>query len=61
MTMAVLTHLLGANAMRAMCGIESSPMAGMDAMYMLMSIFHSAPWLKLIMSRANMNQGGPTE
>jgi hypothetical protein len=28
-----------------------SPLTGMAAMYLLMSIFHSPPWLKLISSR----------
>lgn len=26
----------------------SSPMSGMTMMYLLMSVFHSSPWLKLI-------------
>ena len=29
----------------------SSPMSGMTVMYLLMSAFHSSPWLKLISSR----------
>ena len=29
----------------------SSPLGGMIPMYLLMSAFHSAPWLKLISSR----------
>ena len=29
----------------------SSPMSGMTLMYLLMSAFHSSPWLKLIASR----------
>ena len=31
----------------------SSPMSGMTLMYLLMSAFHSSPWLKLISSRRN--------
>ena len=27
---------------------DSSPLTGMVAMYVLMSIFHSLPWLKLV-------------
>ena len=34
---------------------DASPLTGMVPMYLLMSAFHSAPWLKLISSR----QGGP--
>jgi hypothetical protein len=30
---------------------EASPLSGMVPMYLLMSGFHSAPWLKLISSR----------
>jgi hypothetical protein len=30
---------------------SSSPLSGMALMYLLMSAFHSAPWLKLILSR----------
>ena len=33
-----------------------SPLNGMAAMYVLMSVFHSAPWLKLISSRRNAPQ-----
>jgi hypothetical protein len=29
----------------------SSPMNGMTLMYLLMSLFHTAPWLRLISSR----------
>ncbi|HUH83654.1 MAG TPA: hypothetical protein VLX85_03535 [Stellaceae bacterium] len=30
---------------------HASPLSGMGAMYLLMSAFHSAPWLRLISSR----------
>jgi hypothetical protein len=30
---------------------DSSPMSGMTVMYLLMSAFHAAPWLRLIFSR----------
>jgi hypothetical protein len=30
---------------------DASPLSGMVPMYLLMSAFHSAPWLKLISSR----------
>jgi hypothetical protein len=32
---------------------RSSPMSGMTLMYLLMSAFHSSPWLKLIFCRRN--------
>ncbi len=31
----------------------SSTMSGMTVMYLLMSVFHSSPWLKLIATRRN--------
>jgi len=30
---------------------EASPLCGMAAMYLLMSAFHAAPWLRLISGR----------
>jgi hypothetical protein len=33
----------------------SSPMSGMTVMYLLMSAFHTAPWLRLISSRRAMS------
>lgn len=48
--MALLTALLGDGA--ALCSIAStSPLSGMAPMYLLMSIFHLPPWLKLMASR----------
>src|SRR5262249_49617562 len=43
--MAILTGVHGGNMPDA---IDASPLAGMVPMYVLMSAFHSAPWLKLI-------------
>jgi hypothetical protein len=37
---------------------DASPFTGMVAMYVLMSIFHSLPWLKLISSWRNRRAGG---
>ena len=34
------------------CGMTSSPLGGMAAMYALMSAFHLAPWLRLLARRA---------
>ena len=48
--MALLTGVLG--SADALCSTASaSPLGGMVAMYLLMSAFHMAPWLKLISSR----------
>jgi hypothetical protein len=50
--MALLTGVLGGGSPDALCSIVSaSPLSGMVPMYLLMSAFHSAPWLKLISSR----------
>jgi hypothetical protein len=36
---------------------HASPLSGMALMYLLMAAFHSAPWLKLISSRAKRLEG----
>jgi len=48
--MAVLTgiHVGGMPDMLCSATHDASPLTGMVAMYVLMSIFHSPPWLKLI-------------
>jgi hypothetical protein len=51
--MALLTYVLGDGAPYMLCSAArgASPLSGMGLMYFLMSVFHSAPWLKLIASR----------
>jgi hypothetical protein len=51
--MALLTGALGGGAPDMFCSAahDASPLSGMVPMYMLMSAFHSAPWLKLISRR----------
>lgn len=52
--MALLTSVLGGGAADALCSIAgASPLSGMVPMYLLMSAFHLAPWLKLIARRRN--------
>ena len=43
----------GGGPLDALCSSahDGSPLNGMAPMYLLMSAFHSAPWLKLISSR----------
>ena len=49
--MALLTAVSGGSP-DAMCSAAAaSPLGGMVPMYLLMSAFHSAPWLKLISNR----------
>jgi hypothetical protein len=56
--MALLTGVLGGGSPDALCSIVSaSPLSGMVPMYLLMSAFHSAPWLRLIsLGRRDENQ-----
>jgi hypothetical protein len=50
--MALLTVLLGSDAPAALCAAQpSSPLSGMVPMYVLMSVFHLAPWLKLLLAQ----------
>jgi hypothetical protein len=49
--MALLTGALGGGRMPMTCGVEPASLGGMVPMYLLMSGFHSAPWLKLIGNR----------
>jgi hypothetical protein len=53
--MALLTAFPGAGPPDMLCAVAqpASPLSGMAAMYLLMSAFHSAPWLKLISNRAS--------
>lgn len=44
--MALLTAVHGGGPLDALC--TASPLTGMIAMYVLMSVFHLAPWLRLI-------------
>lgn len=50
--MALLTSVFGSGLPEALCS-AASPLSGMVPMYLLMSAFHLAPWLKLISSRRN--------
>jgi hypothetical protein len=52
--MALLTSVLGGGPSDALCSMASaSLLSGMAPMYLLMSAFHTAPWLKLISGRRN--------
>jgi len=52
--MALLTGILGGGSPDVLCS-SASPLSGMLPMYLLMSAFHLAPWLKLISSRRSRN------
>ena len=51
--MALLTGVLGGGPQDMLCAAtqDTSLLSGMVPMYLLMSAFHSAPWLKLISGR----------
>ena len=58
--MALLTGVLGGGPQDMLCA-AASPLSGMIPMYLLMSAFHAAPWLKLISnwrSGARRSQSG---
>ena len=51
--MALLTGLQGGGPADMLCAAahDGWPLGGMVPMYLLMSAFHAAPWLKLIAGR----------
>ena len=56
--MALLTGTAGRGAMDMVCSSgDGSALGGMVPMYLLMSAFHSAPWLKLITRRHSGARG----
>jgi uncharacterized membrane protein YeiH len=46
--MAVLTAVIGGGPADMLCARQGSLLGGMVPMYLLMSAFHSAAWLRLI-------------
>ncbi len=50
--MALMPNVLGAGPMNGLCPAGHGPtLSGMVPMYVLMSAFHAAPWLKLMCGR----------
>lgn len=56
--MALLSGVVAGDPMDMLCSAAhgASPLSGMTLMYMLMSAFHSAPWLKWV-ARRHSNRG----
>lgn len=51
--MALLTGVLDDGPAEMLCSAANgSPLSGMVTMYLLMSAFHAAPWLKLVRERS---------
>jgi hypothetical protein len=55
--MALYTAFGGSPHMGCSALHDASPLSGMGAMYLLMSAFHSTPWLKLISRRRGAHAG----
>lgn len=54
--MALLTAILGGGPLEMLCAAspeDASLLTGMVPMYVLMSAFHAAPWLRLLGTSAN--------
>ena len=49
--MALLTCVFSGDAAMLCMGANASPLTGMAAMYLLMSAFHLAPWLRVVSGR----------
>ena len=56
--MALLAGGFGGGQPEMLCSAtqHASPLSGMIPMYLLMSAFHSAPWLKLVSRRRNADR-----
>ena len=54
--MALLTFVVGGGSPDGLCS-SASPLGGMIPMYLLMSAFHAAPWLKRISPRPTNSCG----
>jgi hypothetical protein len=50
-TFAIMALISSAPAETLCSAAHASPLSGMATMYVLMSAFHAAPWLKLIRDR----------
>jgi hypothetical protein len=59
-TMALLVAVHGGGMPDMLCSDaqDASPLTGMVPMYLLMSAFHSGPWLKLIARRRSYSHQG---
>jgi hypothetical protein len=50
--MGLSSSMLGGGPTEMLCAAtQQSPLSGMTAMYLLMSVFHAGPWLRLVRGR----------
>ena len=49
--MALLSAVIGGGPAEILCAGSAPLLTGMVPMYLLMSVFHTSPWLKLIFGR----------
>jgi hypothetical protein len=55
--MALLTAVFDRGQAAALCmGVDHAGLGGMAPMYLLMAVFHSAPWLNLMSQRRSEHQ-----
>jgi hypothetical protein len=59
--MALVTVAVGVGAPNVLCSLDVSPLSGMVPMYLLMTVFHSGPWLNLISGSRSDRAGAPSE
>jgi hypothetical protein len=59
--MALLTGLGGSPMDRLCSSVHAAPLSGMVTMYLLMSAFHSTPWLNLIFGPPAPQEPLPSE
>jgi hypothetical protein len=52
--MALVTGAFDSGGSNALCSADGFALSGMTPMYLLMAVFHAAPWLKLMSRRTHV-------
>jgi|tagenome__1003787_1003787.scaffolds.fasta_scaffold16976217_1 hypothetical protein len=58
-TFAAMALLTSGGPHDLLCAPAATPLSGMAGMYLLMSLFHAGPWLRLEASREHTPKGEP--